>query len=81
MRNYPPGDHGRGRARQSEYRLQLSEKQKATGENLLRLLETRFDNVLVRLGFAASRRSCSMATGSSTAAGWTSPPASCARTT
>jgi small subunit ribosomal protein S4 len=79
-RNYPPGDHGRGRSRQSEYRLQLREKQKArryygvlekqfrnyyakasgqagvTGENLLRLLETRFDNVLVRLGFAASRR-------------------------
>jgi small subunit ribosomal protein S4 len=79
-RNYPPGDHGRGRSRQSEYRLQLREKQKArryygvledqfrgyyskasrqpgvTGENLLRLLEGRFDNVLVRLGFAASRR-------------------------
>jgi small subunit ribosomal protein S4 len=79
-RNYPPGDHGRGRSRQSEYRLQLREKQKArryygvlekqfrnyyskasrqpgvTGENLLRLLESRFDNVLVRLGFAASRR-------------------------
>jgi small subunit ribosomal protein S4 len=66
--------------RQSEYRTQLREKQKArryyqllekqfrsyydrasrqpgvTGENLLRLLERRFDNVLVRLGFAASRR-------------------------
>ncbi len=79
-RNYPPGDHGRGRSRQSEYRVQLREKQKArryygvlekqfrnyyarasrqpgvTGENLLRLLETRFDNVLVRLGFAGSRR-------------------------
>ncbi len=79
-RNYPPGDHGRGRQKQSEYRVQLREKQKArryygvlekqfrgyyqkasrqpgvTGENLLRLLETRFDNVLVRLGFAASRR-------------------------
>jgi small subunit ribosomal protein S4 len=79
-RNYPPGDHGRGRARQSEYRHQRREKQKArryygvlerqfrnyyakasrqagvTGENLLRLLETRFDNVLVRLGFAGSRR-------------------------
>ena len=27
-----------------------------TGENLLRMLERRFDNVLVRLGFAASRR-------------------------
>ena len=79
-RSYPPGDHGRGRMRQSEYRLQLREKQKTrryyqilekqfrsyydkasrqegvTGENLLRLLESRFDNVLVRLGFAASRR-------------------------
>jgi small subunit ribosomal protein S4 len=79
-RAYPPGDHGRGRQKQSEYRLQLREKQKArrfygvlekqfrsyyakasrqdgvTGENLLRMLETRFDNVLVRLGFAASRR-------------------------
>ena len=79
-RPYPPGQHGRGRVRQSEYRHQLREKQKArryygvlenqfriyyekasrqegvTGENLLRLLESRFDNVLVRLGFAASRR-------------------------
>jgi small subunit ribosomal protein S4 len=79
-RNYPPGDHGRGRQKQSEYRLQLREKQKAqryygilekqfanyydkasrqqgiTGENLLALLELRLDNVLVRLGFAASRR-------------------------
>src|SRR5215208_5590969 len=67
-RNYPPGDHGRGRSRQSEYRLRVREKQfrnyyaKAsrqtgvTGENLLRLLESRFDNVLVRLGFAGSRR-------------------------
>src|ERR1700760_830112 len=78
-RSYPPGEHGRGRLRQSEYRLQLREKQKArryyqvlekqfrsyyehasrqdgvTGENLLRLLESRLDNVLVRLGFAASR--------------------------
>src|SRR5919197_3290273 len=76
----PPGEKGRGRVRQSEYRHQLREKQKArryyqvlekqfrgyyqkasrqpgvTGENLLRLLERRFDNVLVRLGFAASRR-------------------------
>lgn len=79
-RAYPPGEHGRGRMRQSEYRTQLREKQKArryyqvlesqfrdyydrasrqpgvTGENLLRMLECRFDNVLVRLGFAASRR-------------------------
>src|SRR3954447_22359615 len=28
-RAYPPGDHGRGRMKQSEYRLQLREKQKA----------------------------------------------------
>ena len=79
-RSYPPGQHGLTRQRQSEYRLQLREKQKArryyqvlekqfrnyydkasraegvTGENLLRILECRFDNVLVRLGFAASRR-------------------------
>ena len=67
-RSYPPGDHGRGRQKQSEYRVQLREKQKArryygvlekqfrnyyekasrqngiTGENLLRILECRFDN-------------------------------------
>src|SRR5919109_4808446 len=79
-RSYAPGEHGRGRLKQSEYRVQLREKQKArryyqvlekqfrsyydkasrqpgvTGENLLRLLERRFDNVLVRVGFAASRR-------------------------
>ncbi len=79
-RAYPPGEHGRIRQKQSEYRVQLREKQKArrfygvlerqfrayydrasrqpgvTGENLLRMLEARFDNVLVRLGFAASRR-------------------------
>ena len=78
-RSYPPGEHGRGRQKQSEYRVQLREKQKArryygvlekqfrnyyekasrqpgiTGENLLRMLECRLDNVLVRLGFAASR--------------------------
>jgi small subunit ribosomal protein S4 len=80
-RAYPPGEHGRGRRRkQSEYLVQLREKQKArryygvlekqfrgyyqratqqqgiTGENLLRLLETRLDNVVYRLGFGASRR-------------------------
>ena len=27
-RSYPPGEHGRGRMRQSEYRVQLREKQK-----------------------------------------------------
>ncbi len=78
-RSYPPGEHGRGRIKQSEYLLQLREKQKArryygllekqfrtyytkaakgsgvTGENLLRLLEARLDNVVYRLGFAASR--------------------------
>lgn len=79
-RNYPPGEHGRGRIRQSEYLVQLREKQKTrrfygvlekqfrnyyqkasrqpgiTGENLLRLLELRLDNVVFRLGFAATRR-------------------------
>jgi small subunit ribosomal protein S4 len=78
-RPYPPGQHGRARQKQSEYREQLQEKQKAryyygvlerqfrnyfakavskqgpTGENLLRLLECRLDNVVYRLGFAATR--------------------------
>jgi len=79
-RSYPPGEHGRGRIKQSEYLVQLREKQKArryygvletqfrlyydrasrqdgiTGENLLQMLERRLDNVIVRLGFAGSRR-------------------------
>ena len=78
-RSYPPGEHGRGRIKQSQYLLQLREKQKARryygllekqfrstyekatrglgapGENLLRMLETRLDNVVYRLGFAGSR--------------------------
>ena len=78
-RAYPPGQHGRGRTKQSEYLTQLREKQKAkryygvlekqfrnyyekasartgiTGENLLRQLECRLDNVVYRLGFSASR--------------------------
>ncbi|MBN2247734.1 MAG: 30S ribosomal protein S4 [Coriobacteriia bacterium] len=78
-RPYPPGQAGKKRPRDSEYRIQLREKQKAkriygvlekqfrtyyqiatrqpgiTGENLLRLLESRLDNAVYRLGFAASR--------------------------
>lgn len=79
-KNYPPGQHGQNRRRkQSEYGLQLREKQKAkytygvlerqfrnlfekaerskgiTGEVLLQLLESRLDNVVYRLGLAASR--------------------------
>ncbi|MEW5761954.1 MAG: 30S ribosomal protein S4 [Bacillota bacterium] len=78
-RPYPPGQHGRGRKKVTEYALQIREKQKArriygvmetqfrnyfaraerqpgiTGENLLRLLERRLDNVVYRLGLAASR--------------------------
>ena len=38
------------------YYDKASRQQGVTGENLLRLLETRLDNVLVRLGFAGSRR-------------------------
>ena len=76
---YPPGEHGRGRHRQTEFGLRLMEKQKArwyygvsekqfrkaydratrmqgvSGENLLRLMELRMDNVVYRLGFATSR--------------------------
>ena len=79
-RNYAPGQHGQARKKQSEYGLQLREKQKAkrfygvpetqfrnlfekaakkqgkTGENLMIFLETRLDNVVFRLGFAASRK-------------------------
>jgi len=79
-RAYPPGQHGQGRPRLSEYSAQLREKQKlkriygvlerqfrgtfsraerqqgVTGENLLRMLERRLDNVVYRLGFAASRK-------------------------
>ena len=79
IRPYPPGEHGRGRVKESEYLLQKREKQKCariygvlekqfrgyyeeasgktgrTGENLLRILESRLDNVVYRAGFAASR--------------------------
>jgi small subunit ribosomal protein S4 len=79
-RSYPPGQHGQGRQRVSEYSAQLREKQKLkriyglqerqfrnvfgkaerrkgiTGEHLLKLLECRLDNVVYRLGFAASRK-------------------------
>lgn len=78
-RPYPPGEHGRGRIRESDYLVQLREKQKLrsmygvlerqfrryyeeaarrpgiTGENLLRLLEQRLDNVVWRSGLAATR--------------------------
>ncbi len=81
-KNYGPGQHGanRRRPKQSEYSIQLAEKQKAkyiygilerqfsnmfkkasaktgiTGENLLRLCESRLDNVVFRLGIARTRR-------------------------
>ena len=79
-RPYPPGQHGRARIKESEYLLQLQEKQKArftygvmekqfrlyykeannrpgkTGENLLRILESRLDNVVYRAGLARTRR-------------------------
>jgi small subunit ribosomal protein S4 len=80
-RPYPPGIHGRTRRRgnQSEYLIQLQEKQKArftyglterqfrrvyaeasrrqgvTGENMLRFLELRLDNVIYRAGWGATR--------------------------
>lgn len=78
-RPFPPGQHGRGRTKDTEYMLQLREKQRArriygvlerqfrnyyeeatklkgiTGENLLRLLELRLDNVVFRAGFGLSR--------------------------
>ncbi|HZE39918.1 MAG TPA: 30S ribosomal protein S4 [Stackebrandtia sp.] len=78
-RPFPPGQHGRGRPKETEYLLQLREKQKAkrtygvlekqfskyyveanrrtgkTGEELLKILESRLDNVVYRAGFAKSR--------------------------
>ncbi|GGH07357.1 30S ribosomal protein S4 [Sphingobacterium alkalisoli] len=80
-KNYPPGQHGpsKRRGKQSEYAIQLLEKQKAkytygvlerqfanlfakasakqgiTGENFLKLLEARLDNVVYRLGIAPTR--------------------------
>jgi small subunit ribosomal protein S4 len=75
-RPFPPGQHGRGRKRMTEFHLRLLEKQKlraiygvgerqfrryfheatrkktVTGEELLRLLETRLDSLVLRLGFA-----------------------------
>ncbi len=41
-RSYPPGEHGRGRIRQSEYLLQLREKQKA--RRFYGVLEKQFRN-------------------------------------
>jgi small subunit ribosomal protein S4 len=79
-RPYPPGQHGQGRRRLSEYHMRLLEKQKLramygitetqfrryfneanrrkghTGTELLRLLETRLDAVVLRLGFAQTMR-------------------------
>ena len=79
-RNFPPGQHGQGRKKISDYGLQLREKQKVkrfygvletqfetyfekaankpgiTGENLLVMLETRFDNAVFRMGLATSRK-------------------------
>jgi small subunit ribosomal protein S4 len=78
-RNFPPGQHGQGRGKHTDYGVQLREKQKVkrlygvlekqfrnyvhlaersrgvTGENLLLLLESRLDNMVFRMGFAASR--------------------------
>lgn len=39
-----------------KYFEMASEKKGATGENLLQILESRFDNVVYRLGFSNSRR-------------------------
>jgi small subunit ribosomal protein S4 len=79
-RPYPPGQHGRGRKRLTEYHMRLLEKQKlraiygvgeaqfrkyfaeatgkkaVTGEELLRLLETRLDAIVLHLGFAQTQR-------------------------
>ncbi len=45
-RPYPPGQHGRGRIRESEYMLQLREKQKA--RRIYGLLEKQFRNTYAK---------------------------------
>jgi small subunit ribosomal protein S4 len=62
-RPYPPGQHGRGRSKESEYLLQMREKQKCA--RIYGVLEKQFrnyyeeasrlDNVIYRAGFAKSR--------------------------
>lgn len=78
-RPYPPGQHGRGRRRPSEFSVRMRAKQRAkfmyglrekqfaklfdrasreegmAGENLMRHLECRLDNVVYRLGLATTR--------------------------
>ncbi len=78
-RPFAPGQHGQRRAKQSDYGMQLHEKQKVRftygvsekqfrktfeeanvregkhGENFLKLLESRLDNVVYRLGLAKTR--------------------------
>lgn len=79
--SFPPGQHGNSKRRktQSEYAIQLREKQKAkytylvlekqfrntyteaarmkgsTGENLIKLLESRLDNTVYRMGITPTR--------------------------
>ena len=45
QRRYPPGQHGRGRSKESEYLLQLREKQKAV--RMYGVLEKQFGNYYV----------------------------------
>lgn len=79
-RKYPPGQHGQGYRKLSDYGLQLREKKKLrniygllekqfrryyyeaerrkgiTGEELIRLFESRLDSMVYRMGFAPNRR-------------------------
>jgi small subunit ribosomal protein S4 len=74
-----PGQHGQRRGRDTDFGVQMREKQKvrriygvmerqfrnyfkkaasmkgSTGENLLKILEARLDNVVYRMGFASTR--------------------------
>jgi len=83
-RAYPPGIHGQGHRKISDYGTQLREKQKVkrmygllehqfrryyhmasrmkgvTGENLIVLLERRFDNAVYRAGLSCNRTEARM---------------------
>src|SRR5215510_10562402 len=52
-RPYPPGQHGQGRIKLSEYAVRLREKQKV--RRIYGVLESRLDNVVHRIGFAQTR--------------------------
>ena len=77
-RSYPPGEHGRGRQKQSEYRVQLREKQKA--KRYYGVLEKQFRIYYDKASRQARHhrrepsRGCSSAASTTCSSGSASPP-------